>query len=73
MMRTEAWTIFDAINTLKDKPYLLISIQDAIATTEAGVENVTAALAAAFLPAKLKQRLAAKPLKHPCPNTAADC
>jgi hypothetical protein len=60
MMRTEAWAVFDAINTLKDKPYPLISIHDAIATTEDGVADVIAALAASFLPAKLEPRQAAK-------------
>ena len=60
MMWAEAWAVFDAINALKDKPYPLISIHDAIATTKDGVADVTAALAAAFLPAKLAPRLAAK-------------
>jgi hypothetical protein len=64
MMWTEAWAVFDAINTLKDKPYPLISIHDAIATTKDGVADVTAALAAAFLPAKLEPRLAAKILTN---------
>jgi hypothetical protein len=62
MMWTEACAVFDAINTLKDKPYPLISIHDAIATTKDGVADVTAALGAAFLPAKLAPRLAAKAL-----------
>jgi hypothetical protein len=62
MMWAEAWAVFDAINALKDKPYPLISIHDAIATTKDGVADVTAALAAAFLPAKLAPRLATKEL-----------
>jgi hypothetical protein len=59
MMWTEASAVFEAINTLKEKPYPLISIHDAIATTEDGVPDVIAALAAAFLPLSLEPRLAA--------------
>ena len=50
----------DAINALKDKPYSLISIHDAIVTTKDGVADVVAALAAAFVTAKLEPRLASK-------------
>jgi hypothetical protein len=49
------------INTLKDKRHPPISIHDAIATTKDGGADLTAALAA-FLPAKLAPRLAAKVL-----------
>ena len=60
MMWVEAEGVFDAINALKHKPYPLISIHDAIATTKDGVADVVASLSAAFLPAKLEPRLAAK-------------
>ncbi len=63
MQRTEAWAVFDAINALQEKPYPLISIHDAIATTEEGVVDVVAAMAAAFLPLGLKPQLAAKILR----------
>jgi hypothetical protein len=66
MQRTEAWAVFDAINALKEKPYPLISIHDAIATTKDGVDDVVAAMAAAFLPLGLEPRLAAKVLTAGC-------
>jgi hypothetical protein len=66
MMRAEAEGVFDAINTLKSKPYPLISIHDAIATTGEGVDDVVAAMAAAFLPLGLEPRLAAKVLTAGC-------
>ena len=59
-MWAEAEGVFDAINALKDKPYPLISIHDAIVTTKEGVADVTDALSAAFVTAKLEPRLAAK-------------
>lgn len=62
MQRTEAWAVFDAINALRSKPYPLISIHDAIVTTEDGVADVLAALRSAFLPADLDPRLAVKRL-----------
>ena len=62
MMWVEAWAVFEAIKELKDKPYPLISIHDAIATTKEGVDDVMAALAAAFLPANLEPKLVAKVL-----------
>lgn len=62
MMAVEADAVFDAINALKDKPYPLISIHDAIATTQEGVNDVVAAMAAAFLPLGLEPRLSAKVL-----------
>ena len=62
MMWAEAEGVFDAINALKDKPYPLISIHDAIVTTKEGVADVTDALSAAFVTAKLEPRLAAKVL-----------
>ena len=60
MMWVEAGGVFDAINALKHKPYPLISIHDAIVTTKEGVADVTDALSAAFVTAKLEPRLAAK-------------
>jgi hypothetical protein len=62
MQRTEAWAVFDAINALRDKPYPLISIHDAIVTTQDGVGDVTAALRSSFLPIALKPGLTAKRL-----------
>jgi hypothetical protein len=62
MQRTEAWAVFDAINALKEKPYPLISIHDAIATTQEGVDDVLAAMSNAFLPLGLEPRLAVKML-----------
>ena len=60
MMWVEAWAVFEAIKELKDKPYPLISIHDAIATTKEGVNDVMAALATAFLPTNLEPKLVAK-------------
>ena len=62
MMWVEAGGVFDAIKALKHKPYPLISIHDAIVTTKEGVADVTDALSAAFVTAKLEPRLAAKML-----------
>ena len=61
-LNVEAGGVFDAIKALKDKPYPLISIHDAIVTTKEGVADVTDALSAAFVTAKLEPRLAAKVL-----------
>jgi hypothetical protein len=62
MQHIEAWAVFDAINVLRDKPYPLISIHDAIVTTQDGVADATAALRSAFVTADLTPRLAAKRL-----------
>ena len=60
MMWVEAWAVFEAIKELKDKPYPLITIHDAIVTTKDGVEDVVAAMGNEFLPLGLDPRLAAK-------------
>jgi hypothetical protein len=62
MQQTEAEIVADAILTLKDKPYPLISIHDAIVTTEDGVEDVQTALLQSFITADLKPKLAVKRL-----------
>jgi len=62
MQHIEAWAVFDAINALRNKPYPLISIHDAIVTTQNGVGDVTAALRDSFVTADLTPRLAAKRL-----------
>jgi hypothetical protein len=57
MQHIEAWAVFDAINALRDKPYPLISIHDAIVTTQDGVADVANALRAAFVTADLEPKL----------------
>lgn len=62
MQHIEAWAVFDAINALRAKPYPLISIHDAIVTTQDGVADVTAALDNAFVTAGLRPKLTQKQL-----------
>ncbi len=62
MQYIEAWAVFDAINALRAKPYPLISIHDAIVTTQDGLADVTAALDSAFVTAGLRPKLDSKQL-----------
>lgn len=62
MQSIEAWAVFDAIHSLHAKRYPLISIHDAIVTTQAGVADVAAALGSAFVTAGLIPKLVAKRL-----------
>jgi hypothetical protein len=62
MQRTEAEAVADAILSLKDKPYPLISIHDAIVTTKAGLADVQHALKQSFSTAHLNPMLAVKKL-----------
>jgi hypothetical protein len=62
MQQTEAEAVSDAILALKDKPYPLISIHDAIVTTKEGVKDVEQALKQSFLPVSLVPRLTVKQL-----------
>lgn len=62
MQQTEAEIVAEAIRSLKDKPYPLISIHDAIVTTKDGLADVEQALKQSFLPANLSPRLAVKQL-----------
>ena len=62
MQETEAEAVSGAILLLKDKPYPLISIHDAIVTTKAGISDVEQSLMQSFITAKLEPRLVVKPL-----------
>jgi hypothetical protein len=62
MQQTEAEAVSDAIKKLKDKPYPLISIHDAIATTKDGLADVEQALKQSFITANLTPILAVKRL-----------
>jgi hypothetical protein len=62
MQLTEAEAVADAIMLLKDKPYPLISIHDAIATTKDGLAEVEETLRQQFITANLRPRLAVKRL-----------
>lgn len=62
MQTTEAEAVADAILTLKDKPYPLISIHDAIVTTEDGVADVQRSIKESFAPVGLNPPLSVKRL-----------
>jgi len=62
MQQTEAEAVADAILSLKDKPYPLISIHDAIVTTEDGLVDVQQALKDTFTTAGLNPPLTVKRL-----------
>ncbi len=71
MQQTEAEAVSDAIRVLKDKPYPLISIHDAIATTKDGLADVEQALKQSFITAGLTPRLVVKRLTV-CPIQATE-
>lgn len=62
MQKTEAEAVKDAVLALKDKPYPLITIHDAIVTTKDGLADVEQALCQSFSTANIKPRLVVKRL-----------
>ena len=64
MQTTEAEAVADAIVSLKDKPYPLISIHDAIVTTEAGVADVQRSIKESFAKVGLTPPLSVKRLTY---------
>jgi hypothetical protein len=62
MQQNEAEIVVEAILSLKDKPYPLISIHDAIVTTKDGLDDVEQALKQSFEPVGLVPQLAVKQL-----------
>jgi hypothetical protein len=64
MQQTEAEIVADAILTLKDKPYPLISIHDAIVSTEDGVADVQRSIKESFAKVGLNPPLSVKRLTY---------
>ena len=64
MQQTEAEAVFDAVLTLKDKPYPLITIHDAIVTTDNGVADVLGSINESFAPVGLNPPLSVKRLTY---------
>jgi flagellar biosynthesis regulator FlaF len=62
MQQTEAEAVADAVSSLKDRPYPLITIHDAIVTTEDGVADVRQSIKASFATVGLNPPLSVKRL-----------